>query len=44
MLSYLASGAAPVNPDTLTHGFRALCEAMEQPELDKLRESIPKGR
>ena len=43
VFSYLASGAAPVNPDSLTHGFRAVCDAMEQPALDKLRESFPKA-
>ena len=40
VLSYRANGGTPVNPDTLTHGFRNLCEAMEQPALDKLQESI----
>jgi len=41
VLSYRADGAVPANPDTLTHGFRNLCEAMEQPALDKLRETVP---
>jgi integrase len=40
VLSYQANGAIPVNPDTLTHGFRSLCEAMEQPALDNLRKSV----
>ena len=40
VLSYQANGAVPVNPDTLTHGFRKLCETMEQPALDRLRETI----
>ena len=40
VLSYQANGAIPVNPDTLTHGFRTLCEEMELPALDKLRETI----
>ena len=38
VLSYQANGVASVNPDTLTHGFRTLCETMEQPALAKLRE------
>jgi integrase len=41
VLSYRADGAISINPDTLTHGFRNLCEAMEQPALDKLRETVP---
>ena len=44
VLSYRANGATPVNPDTLTHGFRNLCDAMEQPALDKLRESVPTAK
>ena len=44
VLSYRANGAFPVNPDSLTHGFRSLCEAMEQPALEKLREAIPMAK
>ena len=40
VLSYQANGAIPVNPDTLAHGFRTLCEEMELSALDKLREMI----
>jgi integrase len=40
VLSYQADGATPVNPDTLTHGFRTLCDLMEQPAHDKLRETL----
>jgi integrase len=40
VLSYQANGATPVNPDTLTHGFRTLCEEMELPALDKLRDTL----
>ena len=41
VLSYKADGSIPVNPDTLSHGFRRLCDAMEKPCLDRLREKIP---
>ena len=41
VLSYRAGGSIPVNPDTLSHGFRRLCEAMEKPFLDRLRENLP---
>ena len=44
VLSYRANGAFPVNPDSLTHGFRRLCEAMAQPALEKLREAIPMAK
>jgi len=41
VLSFRSNGATPVNPDTLTSGFRAICEAMEIPALDRLREADP---
>ena len=44
ILSYRTNGAFPVNPDSVTHGFRSLCEAMEQPALEKLREAIPMAK
>ena len=37
VLSYNANGALPANPDTFTHRFGALCVAMEQPALTKLK-------
>ena len=41
VLSHRADGSIPVHPDTLSHGFRRLCEAMEELCLDRLRENIP---
>jgi integrase len=43
VLSYNANGAVPANPDTLTHRFGALCEAMEAPALKRLRKTHPKA-
>jgi integrase len=43
VLSYNANGAVPVNPDTFTHRFGALCEAMEAPALKRLRKRDPKA-
>ena len=40
VLSRRSDGSIPVHPDTLSHGFRRLCEAMEQSSLDRLRESF----
>ena len=44
VLELSADGATPINPDTLSSGFRELCEAMELPALDKLRETNPIGQ
>ncbi|HEX3840814.1 MAG TPA: site-specific integrase [Acidimicrobiales bacterium] len=44
VLSYNANAGVPVNPDTLTHGFGALCEAMEAPALKRLRNTKPKAK
>lgn len=43
VLSYNANGATPVNPDTFTHAFGRLCEAMERPALEALRRTSPKA-
>jgi integrase len=43
VLSYNGNGALAVNPDTLTHKFGALCEAMELPALKRLRKTNPKA-
>jgi integrase len=43
VLSYNANGAIPANPDTFTHRFRALCDAMEAPALKRLRKRVPKA-
>jgi integrase len=43
VLSFNANGGLPVNPDTLTHGFGKLCEAMELPALTKLKKTKPKA-
>ena len=44
VLSYRADGSISVHPDTLSHGFRRLCEAMEEPCLDRLRENFPTAK
>lgn len=44
VLSYRPDGSIPVHPDTLSHGFRRLCEAMEEPCLDRLRETFPMAK
>ena len=44
VLSYNANGAMPANPDTFTHRFGALCDAMEQPALKRLRKKHPKAK
>jgi integrase len=44
VLSYNANGGLPAGPDTLTHGFGKLCEAMELPALEKLRKTRPKAK
>jgi integrase len=41
VLSYSANGALPVNPDTLTHHFAALCRKLEEPALARLRRTTP---
>ena len=41
VLSYNANGALPVNPDTLTHRFAALCRALEGPALKRLKKVDP---
>ncbi|MGA2837016.1 MAG: site-specific integrase [Acidimicrobiales bacterium] len=43
VLSYNANGAAPANPDTLSHGFNKVCREMELPAFKRLRESTPKA-
>ncbi len=44
VLSYQADGAISVNPDTLTHRFRKICEEMERPALVNLRKRFPMAR
>lgn len=44
VLSYNANGAIPANPDTFTHRFGALCDAMEEPALKRLRKKHPKAK
>ena len=44
VLSYNANGAAPANPDTITHRFGRLCKTMEAPALAQLRKSNPKAK
>ncbi len=44
VLSYNANGATPAGPDSLTHGFGKLCEAMEVPALEQLRRSKPMAK
>jgi integrase len=44
VLSYNANGAIPANPDTFTHRFGALCDAMEEPALKRLRKKNPKAK
>ena len=34
----------PANPDTFTHRFGALCDAMEAPALKRLRKKHPKAK
>lgn len=43
VLSYNANCAVPANPDTFTHRFARLCEAMEGPALAVLRRLDPKA-
>jgi len=44
VLSYNANGAVPANPDTFTHRFTAVCEAMEKPALEELRKTMPTAK
>jgi integrase len=44
VLSYNANGALPVNPDTLTHRFASLCDAMEEPALKRLQRTKPTAK
>jgi integrase len=44
VLTYNANGEIPANPDTLTHGFARLCEALEKPALIKLKKTKPKAK
>jgi integrase len=37
-------GAVSVNPDTLTHRFRKVCEEMERPALEILRKRFPTAK
>ena len=41
VLSHKTNGSIPVHPDTLSHGFRRLCEAIEEPLLEGLIGIIP---
>lgn len=43
VLSYNANGAVPANPDTFTHRFADLCDAMEEPALKRLHKTHPKA-
>ncbi len=43
VLSYNANGAVPANPDTFTHRFARLCDAMEAPALKRLQKRHPKA-
>jgi len=42
VLSYNANGARSVGPDTLTHGFGALCRTMEAKAAKRLKVSVAK--
>ena len=44
VLSHRADGSIPVHPDTLSHGFRRLCNAMEKPLLNRVRETLPTAK
>jgi integrase len=44
VLTYNANGEISANPDTLTHGFARLCEALEKPALTELKKSKPKAK
>jgi integrase len=44
VLSYNANGAIPANPDTFTHRFAALCDAMEEPALKRLWKKHPRAK
>jgi integrase len=44
VLSYQTDGAVSVNPDTVTHRFRKVCEQMERPALERLRQTFPMAK
>ena len=44
VLSYQVDGAVSADPDTLTHRFRKVCDEMERPALEILRQTFPMAK